>query len=119
MSLAEVTTIDLVIRMPGEKARAALLIYDTGEIVDDLERENALQKKLFAYLLFVNSGQFTKAYPALADAELSVEVVCSATPTDRMKHIEGVRHPDRPDFMLPVNVIEEAEFRRGWGSHKR
>jgi hypothetical protein len=43
MSLAEVTTIDLVIRTPGEKARAALLIYDTCRVAtnDETQRKKA------------------------------------------------------------------------------
>lgn len=118
MSLADITYIDLVTRLPGEPARAALLIYDNGEIVDALERESALQKKLAAYLTFVETGQFAETYPTLADAELSVEVVCSVAPTDSMKLIEGVRHPQRSDFFLPVHVTEEAEFRAKLGLSK-
>ncbi len=115
MSLTDATTIDLVTRLPGKPARAALLIYDNGEIVDDLERENALQRKLSTYLLFVESGQFAEAYPALSDAKLSVEVVCSVAPTDGMRLIEGVRHPQRSDFFLPVNIAGETEFRAKLG----
>jgi len=115
MSLTDVTTIDLVIRLPRMPERVALLICDSGEITDDLEREEALQKKLAAYLLFVESGQFAKAYPALSDAELSVEVMCVVAPTDRMKLIEGVRDSNRPDFFLPVNVAEEGELRMKLG----
>jgi hypothetical protein len=118
MSLTDAATIDLVTRLPGEPARAALLIYDNGEIADDLERENALRRKLSAYLLFVESGQFTEAYPGLSDAELSVEVVCSVAPTDGMKLIEGVRPPHRSDFFLPVNIAGEAEFRAKLGLSK-
>lgn len=51
MSLTDVTTIDLVARLPGEPARVALLVYDNGEILDDLERKNALERKLSAYRL--------------------------------------------------------------------
>lgn len=118
MSLADITSIDLVTRLPGEPARAALLIYDNGEIADDCERENALQSKLMSYLLFVESGQFTEAYPTLADAELSVEVVCSVAPTDGMRLIEGVRSPERSGFFMPVNVTEETEFRAKLGLSK-
>lgn len=118
MSLADITSVDLVIRLPGEPARAALLIYDSGEIADDGEREKALQNKLKAYLLFVESGQFTETYPALADAELSVEVVCSIAPTDGMRMIEGVRSPEGSGLFIPVNVTEETEFRARLGLSK-
>ena len=99
MSLTDIASIDLVTRLPGEPARVALLIYDSGEIANEHGRENALQRKLLAYLLFVNAGQFAESCPASVDAELSVEVVCSVAPTDGMKHIEGIRHPDRPNFL--------------------
>lgn len=115
MSLADITTIDLVARLPGEPARAALVIYDNGEIADDRERENALQRKLASYLLFVESGQFAEVYSALAGAKVSVEVVCSVAPTDGMKLIEGVHGSERSDLFMPVNVTEEAEFRERWG----
>jgi hypothetical protein len=115
VSLMDVSTIDLITRLPGEPARAALVIYDNGEISSDLERENALGRKLRAYLLFVESGQLTEAYPDLADAALSVEVVCSIAPTTDMRLIEGVYSPDRSDFFLPVNVTEEMEFRMKLG----
>ena len=118
MSLTDISTIDLVTRLPGDPARAVLVIYDNGEITDDCERESALQRRLLSYLLFVNSGQFAKSFPAVADAQLSIEVVCSVAPTDGMMHIEGVRHPGRPDFFLPVNVAKESDFRAKFGLSK-
>lgn len=66
-------------------------------------------------IVFVESGQFAKAYPALTDAEVSVEVVCSVAPTDAMKLIKEVRHPNCFDFVLPVNIAEEPEFRAKFG----
>lgn len=118
MSLIDVANIDMVIRLPGEPLRAALIIYDGGEIVSELEREQALQSKLAAYLMFVETGQFAEAYSALADAEISVEVVCSVAPSDGMRLIGGTRGSERSDLFMPVNVSEEAEFREKLGLSK-
>jgi hypothetical protein len=111
MSLRNATSIDLVTRFPGEPGRVALVIVDGGEIPDDLEREAALHRKLQTYLRFVGSGQFAQAFPILANAELSVEVVCSTAPTERMRQIEAVRHSHQTELFLPVDVNEEAVFR--------
>ena len=118
MSLTDTTTIDLITRLPGEPTRVALLIYDNGEIADDRERENALEKKLASYLMFVESGQFAEAYSAWAEAEISVEVVCSVAPTEGMKLIEGMYGSERSDLFMPINVAEEAEFRAKLGLSK-
>ena len=118
MSLADTTSIDLVTRLPGEPARAVLLIYDNTKMADDREREDALQRKLMSYLLFVESGQFAEAYPALADAQLSVEVVCSISPTHNMRLIEGVRSAESSGIFMPVKVTGEAEFRAKLGLSK-
>ncbi|BGE88010.1 MULTISPECIES: DUF6572 domain-containing protein [Methylosinus] len=115
MSLTDFASIDLVARVPGDPRRVMLLIYDKGEYADDIERECALQRKLSAYLLFVETGQFAETYPALANAKLSVEVVCLIAPTARMKLIESVHSANHSGFFLPVNVSEEAEFRSKWG----
>ncbi|MDQ0468255.1 DUF6572 domain-containing protein [Labrys wisconsinensis] len=119
MSLSDFTSIDLITRLPGVSSRVGLVIYDNGDIADDAERESALRRKLSAYLLFVVSGQFAKAYPSVADCELSAEVVCATPPTEAMKQMEAVHAPGIPDFVLPVNVTEDAAFRARFGLSDR
>lgn len=111
MSLESPGTIDMVVRHPRDSARVALVIYDGGEISDSAAREEALQKKLAAYLLFVSSGQFGEAYPQLVDAEPYIAVVCRVPPTEGMRQIEGLHNPRNPAVVLGVEVVGDAEFR--------
>jgi hypothetical protein len=61
MSLAQQNKLDLVTVLPGNP-RVVLVAYDGGEVSDPQLREQALQKKLMAYLQFVISGQFARTY---------------------------------------------------------
>ena len=114
MSLRDIDSIDIVMRMPGADVRAALIVYDTGDVADPRDREALLQKKLASYLEFVRSGQFGKSNPELAGHPISIEVICSLPPTDAMRQIQNVS--DRSgEHSLPVNVTSDQEFRARLG----
>jgi hypothetical protein len=110
MSLTQHDRIDLVTLLPCS-SRVFLIAYDEGEISDAASREDALYKKLMAYLQFVVSGQFARTYAGFLDRELCILVICVHTPTDRMKNIERIRDSAHPEAGLPVEVISDAEFR--------
>lgn len=112
MSLADYGTVDLVTRLPGDASKVALVVYDDGNVSDDFEREAALEKKLSTYVMFVKTGQFREAYPDLNRCTLIVEVVCSTPPTHHMKQIETIADDE---FVLPVNVGMESDFRARLG----
>jgi hypothetical protein len=110
MSLAEPDVIDVVVTLPNDP-RLLLLAYDGGEIPDTTAREIALQKKLDAYLKFVVSGQYAKAFPEDTDRDLCIVVICSDSPTEGMRRVRGIRDHRHPETFLPVEVITHAEFR--------
>lgn len=110
MSLRNFTEVDLIVRMPEDPTRTALVIYDGGEVPEAEEREIALQKKLAAYLEFVASGQFRRTHPDLSDTALSIEVVCLHPPTEGMTQVESIRD-SVGRLSLPVNVTSDENFR--------
>jgi len=110
MSLAQVNKVDLVTVLPGNP-RVVLVAYDGGEIPDPQLREQALQKKLMAYLQFIISGQFARTYSQFLDRDLSILVVCANTPTDGMERIKGIRDHAHSETFLPVEITTDADFR--------
>jgi len=109
MGLDRPDKMDLVAVLP-RNPRVVLVAYDGGEIPDPQQREQALQKKLVAYLQFVISGQFARAYPKYLDRELCILVVCANAPTEGMTKIEGIRDHVHPETFLPVEITTDAEF---------
>ena len=104
----------MVMRVPGEATKTALIAYDSGDVTDPQEREMLLQRKLAFYLEYVRSGQFEKANPELAGQAISIEVVCTLPPTDAMRRIENIR--DREGTCsIRVNVTSDQEFRSRLG----
>jgi hypothetical protein len=110
MSLAKTNSVDVVALLPGKKT-VALIAYDGGEVPQDFEREQAMQKKLQAYLEFVMSGQFARTYPEHAERKRVIQVVCLNPPTEGMKKVKGIRDHDRQETFIPVEVKTDAEFR--------
>ena len=110
MSLADHQKVDLVMEWPGHR-RVVLIATDNGEVPDPTQREDALRRKLSAYLQFVTSGQFARANPNLADREIAIAVVCANAPTDGMMNITGIQDRERPETFIPVEISTVAEFR--------
>lgn len=111
-SLQNFDSVDLVLRLPWDDKRVALLVLETGYDVDSEERERNLRKKLDAYLQFVATGQFAVIYPELSRHVLSVEVLCKVAPTPALLEIKTV---GTRDFSLTVNVGLESVFRERLG----
>lgn len=109
MSLAQQNKVDLVTVLPGSP-RVVLVAYDGGEVPDPRLREEALQKKLMAYLQFVVSGQFGRTYSQFLDRDLGIVVVCVNVPTEGMTKVKGIRDHAHPETFLPVEIMTDAEF---------
>jgi|GEM_PF-3529950 len=118
MSLRDFETVDIVMRVPGSTAHAALIAYDTEDVPDEAEREALLGRKLAYYLEFVHSGRFRNAYPELAKHLLSIEVVCLFPPTNGMRQIESIGGREGK-CSIPVNVTTDQEFRSRMGLKPR
>ncbi|MBL8536611.1 MAG: hypothetical protein JNM59_04340 [Hyphomonadaceae bacterium] len=118
MSLKDLNTVDIVMRVPGEDAKVALVAYDSGDVTEPSEREALLQHKLAFYSEFVRSGQFERANPALAGHLICIEVVCVLPPTDAMRRIESVVDKEGLGFM-GVSVTSDQEFRARLGLKQR
>jgi hypothetical protein len=109
MSLDRPEKVDLVAVLP-RNPRVVLVVYDGGEVPEPHQREQALERKLAAYLQFVISGQFARAYPNYLDREVGIVVVCANAPTEGMTRIEGIRDHSHPETFLPVEITTDAEF---------
>jgi len=110
MGLDRPDKVDLVAVLP-RSPRVVLVAYDGGEVPEPDQREQALQKKLAAYLQFVISGQFARAYPKHLDRDLGIMVVCVNAPTEGMMKIQGIRDHAHPETFLPIEITTDAEFR--------
>src|SRR5262245_34358452 len=118
MSLREFHTVDIVMRVPGDRVSTALIAYDSGDVSEPREREALLQKKLAFYLEYVRSGQFGKGNPDLAEHPVCIEVVCLLPPTKAMLQIESIQDRDAT-HSIPVNVTSDQEFRARLGLKPR
>lgn len=75
-----------------------MVIYDSGKSPGAPFGEEALRKKLAAYLIFVRSSQLRERYPEVAEDEVFVRVICKLPPTATMARIESVYDSDSPDM---------------------
>ena len=112
MGLKDRNTVDIVMREPGPGSRAALIIYDAGDISDNHARETALHEKLATYLNFVRSGQLVSGYPQLTGCAPFIKIICRTSPTVAMTQIESVGASSAPEISLPVEIVTEEDFRR-------
>ena len=110
MSLADENKVDLVTVLRGNP-RVVLIVRDYGEVPDPKQREEALQRKLSAYLQFVVSGQFARIYPKFADREIAIAVICLNAPTAGMMKIKGIQDHERSETFIPVEISTDEEFR--------
>lgn len=107
--------IDMVVRLPNDDHRLALVIFDNEPIADPHEREALLHKKLGLCMHFAEAGRAAKDNPDLAGKAFVAQVVCSYPPTPHMLNIDGLRDPDDKSLFLPVSVISESEFKAQFG----
>ena len=119
MSLTDISTIDMVTRLPSRPDQVALVISDDGTIQEADAREAALRQKLAAYLSFVASGELTRTYPELLGLRPFVFVVCVEAPTPGMRAIDVVRTRTQPPCELGVEVGTKAEFLAAFASNAR
>lgn len=117
MSLARLDSIDIVMHLPNSP-RMALIAVDGGEVPESPAREDALAKKLAAYLQYVISGQYAKDHPQHLDKEVCILVMCTQPPTEGMKQISQIGDRRHPETYLSVAVFGEAEFYEFLGQAK-
>jgi hypothetical protein len=96
MSVEDLEKVDLV--SLGPDGRWFLMISDQLDWTDSRNHQYKLQKKLNAYMKFIESGQMVTSYPAAKGAELVLDVRFMHMPDeDGWKFLERVR-----------NVVERA-----------
>lgn len=109
MSLKKTDTIDLATILPGDE-KVTLVVFDEGEISNEEDRRAALQEKLVTYLEFILSGQFARTFPEYLAMDIRIMVVCTTSPSDQIKSIEGIRDHSHSETFIPVEVILREEF---------
>lgn len=109
MSLEDTTKIDIVMKPPNGRG-LYLIVFDAGEISDELRRYQLIVEKLMTYVEFVASGQYREQSPDVAREDITACVVCRTPPNDVMKQIVSVVSRQQPEVRLPVTVETEQEF---------
>src|SRR6266516_4029479 len=109
MSLEDTTKIDIVM-YPQTASCLRLLVFDAGEISDELRRYQLVLEKLMTYVDYVASGQYREQSPDVAREDITACVVCRTPPNDVMKQIVSVVSRQQPEVRLPVIVETEQEF---------
>jgi hypothetical protein len=107
--------IDMVVKLPKDGRRLALVIFDNEPIADPREREQLLRNKLGLCMHFAEAGRSKKDNADLAGKAFVAQVVCSYPPTPHMLNIDGLRDPDDKSLFMPVSVMNESEFKAQFG----
>jgi hypothetical protein len=110
MGLADTASIDLIFEIPGSNGRLALAIVDDGAVRSDDGRDDLFRKKLASYLEFVASGELNERYPEYDSSLVKIVLICATAPTPSMLLVEAVRSPQRPDLVIPVEVLPRHEL---------
>ena len=109
MGLKDTDTIDIAMKPPGGHG-LYLVIFDSGEISDQLRRYQLVTEKLMSYVEYVASGQYREWAPDVAREHVTVCVVCKTPPNDVMKQIVSIVSRQQPEVRLPVIVETEQQF---------
>ena len=109
MSLQDTTTIDIAMKPPSGRG-LDLVVFDSGEIADELRRYQLVLDKLMTYVEYVASGQYREQAADVAREDITIRVICKTPPNDVMKQIVSVVSRQQPEVRLPVVVETEQEF---------
>jgi hypothetical protein len=80
-----------------------LVVTDSGMTRDPEKRFALLLAKLTTCLRYVFSPQFAEEHPQSKPESVGIAVICALPPTDRMKGITEVRHPQHREVAVPVS----------------
>ncbi len=109
MGLAETDIIDFVVENKSTGGYD-LLVYDGGEIEDEIQRYALLTEKLSSYASFVFGEEITEQYPEANESSLRVCVLCSTAPNEAMTQLEAIKSPDDPEKRLAVSIMMEDKY---------
>jgi hypothetical protein len=108
-------SVDLVVFHKGQNFRGALVMLDDGKKSDAAQREAAFRERLARYAAYFASTEAPLKEHGLSSYNPLIEVVCAAPPTPGMRAITSVSDRERPQFVLPVELVTEDEFRERHG----
>lgn len=109
MGLKDTSTIDIAMKPPGGHG-LYLVVFDSGDISDELRRYQLVAEKLMSYVEYVASGQYQEQAPDVAREDVTVCVVCKTSPNDVMKQIVSIVSRQQPEVRLPVIIETEQQF---------
>jgi hypothetical protein len=101
MPIEDAGTIDMATTDASGKLQ--LVITDSGVTRDPEKRFELLLAKLTTYLRYVFSPGFAEEHPQLRPESVDIVVICALPPTERMKGITEVRHPQHREVAVPVS----------------
>jgi hypothetical protein len=100
MPLEDVKSIDIA--LTDAAGNPQLVITDSGQTRDPEQRLQLLLAKLTTYLRYIFSEEFAKEHPQSKPQSVSIKVMCALPPTDKMRNISRVRHPQHKEWAIPV-----------------
>ncbi len=109
MGLEDPTQIDFVVTPPTGRG-LYLVVFDAGEISDELRRYQLVLQKLMSYAEYVASAQFREESPGVSPEDITLCVVCKTPPGNAMKQIVSIASRQAPEVHLPVIVETQQEF---------
>ena len=101
MSLRNTDSIDIIVQNPHGEGYD-LIVFDAGDIDDEIERYTLLVEKLSAYANYVCGGQLAEEQPDAEPSKVRFVVISDEPPNQAMLQIQAMKPRELPDMRFPV-----------------
>lgn len=109
MSLLQTTKLDIIVDSPHHDGYD-FIMYDAGEIEDEVERFYLFLEKAKSYLNFIANKSFEKEYPHAKEKDVRICVIYSTPPNKAMLQVNAIRAHNSDEFRIPVIFQTKAEY---------
>ncbi len=82
--------------------KVMLVITDAGTVENPDQRFTLLAEKMKTYVGFVTSEAFARRFPGRTPGDVTIHVMCSEPPTDRMMKVDRVAPGGKHDQAINV-----------------
>ena len=109
MPLKDTTKVDVIVKSP-HTGGYDLIVVDSGDVSDEIERYNLLLEKLKCYSSFVLSGQLKKSNPESEGKEIRFCVVCQVPPNAAMLQLQALKPSDNSSERFSVLITTQDGY---------
>ena len=109
MSREQTETIDFIADSPHHEG-FDLIVLESGDITDEIERYTLLLEKLRTYASYVALGDFKEAFPEADAKEVRIVVICATPANEAMLQISAIKPRDMPYLRFPVVFTSKEEY---------